>query len=71
MNYVEHNLRNSVAATYAGIPYLSITMLKNIQDADKVNLHRWENYQKYNFCVIDKLNEMGLLKQNPKNKGVL
>lgn len=71
MKYVEHNFRESVAALYAGIPTISISMLRDIKDADKVNLHRWENYQAYNFCVIDKLNEMGLLKQNPLNNGVL
>lgn len=55
----------SNASTYANIPHLpfsSIAEINNIKAG--VNL----NSQLYNFCVMDKLNEMGLLKENPLNK---
>lgn len=71
MNYVENNFRCSAAATYGGIQHCPIYSLEAIKEVGQLNRHHWENYQKYNFCVIDKLNEMGLLKENPKNNGVL
>ena len=71
INYIENNFRCSSAATYGGVQHCPIYYLEAIEEVGQLNRHHWEYYQKYNFCVIDKLNEMGLLKQNPKNKGVL
>ena len=58
----------SNASTYANVPHLPFC---NIDEINNIKAGVNSNSQLYNFCVMDKLNEMGLLKQNPLNNGVL
>lgn len=67
LNYIKKNLLEGEASLYGGVPHLSLSNLKDINEVETDILHRPLEH-KYNFLVIDKLNQMGLLKENPANK---
>ena len=71
INYVDSYFRLSEAANVGGVPHVPIYALNTIDEMETYSPYLWERFQVYNFCVMDKLNEMGLLKQNPLNNGVL
>ena len=67
LSYIRKNLLQGEAEKYGGVPHLSLNELRNIDFAETSSILR-PNEHKYNFCVIDKLNQMGLLKENPANE---
>ena len=67
LDYIRVNLLERDASNYCGIPHLPLENIRNIGFVETSPSLRFEE-QKYNFLVIDKLNEMGLLKENPANK---
>jgi hypothetical protein len=67
LKYIRNNLLKGEASLYGGIPHLPLDKLRNIDSAETNVICRPKEHR-YSFCVIDKLNEMGLLKDNPANK---
>ena len=67
LSYIRKNLFQGEAANYGGVPHLSLHKLKDI-DKVETNQNLRLDEHKYNFLVMDKLNEMGLLKENPANR---
>ena len=67
--FIRQELEQSRAALYGGIAHLGFFDLEHIADIQKDTTG--ENSKIFNFLVIDKLNEMGLLKENPANKNSL
>ncbi len=68
-HYVHDELERSEAAQYGGVPHLNYEMLqfiKNFQEKPSDS-----SSKSFNFLVIDELNKLKLLKENPANKNSL
>lgn len=71
-SFVEDFLASHGVAKYTSIDHLPYTKIAST-DMNEENLtkHRFREAKLFNFLIMDELNKMGLLKENPKNLSAL
>jgi len=70
-NY-EHYLFDDIANTFTSVTHLTPEMFES-KDLNRESLgwHNRKTVKLFNFLVMDKIHRMGLLKENPDNKGII